>query len=149
MKRKVLSNMKKSVLCCILFASNLYIGFCSSSGPVVLGTFASGDVLSYSDSDNDFYVPIFSLLRFVFYFGWLHVASVLLNPFGEDDEDFDLNHIIDRNIQVGFMLVEEGEELQEEQEERVLQWPPVEADENENQGRKESFCSQTAVRLLP
>ena len=116
---------------------------------MIIGTFVAGDVASYSDSEKDFYVPIFTLLRFVFYFGWLHVASVLLNPFGEDDEDFDLNHIIDRNIEVGYMLVEEGEELQEDQEERVFNWPPVETDENEKQGRSKSFSSQSVVSLLP
>ena len=112
-----------------------------------LGSFVAVDVPTYSDNENDFYVPIFTLLRFVFYFGWLHVASVLLNPFGEDDEDFDLNHIIDRNIEVGYMLVEEGEELQEDQEERVFNWRPLETDEK--QGRSESFSSQTVVSLLP
>ena len=32
--------------------------------------------------------------------GWLKVAEALLNPFGEDDEDFDTNFMIDRNLQV-------------------------------------------------
>ena len=28
------------------------------------------------------------------------MAEALLNPFGEDDEDFDTNFMIDRNLQV-------------------------------------------------
>ena len=38
---------------------------------------------------------------FVFDFsGWIKVAETLLNPFGDDDEDFHINYLIDRNLQV-------------------------------------------------
>lgn len=32
--------------------------------------------------------------------GWLMVAETLVNPFGDDDDDFDVNWMIDRNLQV-------------------------------------------------
>ena len=32
--------------------------------------------------------------------GWIKVAETLLNPFGDDDEDFNVNYLIDRNLQV-------------------------------------------------
>lgn len=30
----------------------------------------------------------------------MQVAENLMNPFGEDDDDFDMNWIVDRNIEV-------------------------------------------------
>ena len=48
----------------------------------------------------DFYVPFFTLIEFICYFGWIKVAEELLNPFGDDDEDFKINYQIDRNLQV-------------------------------------------------
>jgi hypothetical protein len=32
--------------------------------------------------------------------GWLRVAETLLNPYGDDDDDFELNWLIDRHLQV-------------------------------------------------
>ena len=48
----------------------------------------------------DMFFPIFTMLQFAFYVGWLKVAETLINPFGEDDDDFELNRLLDRHLQV-------------------------------------------------
>ncbi|CAJ0608065.1 unnamed protein product [Cylicocyclus nassatus] len=62
----------------------------------------------------DLYVPILSILQFIFILGWLKVAQVLLNGLGEDDDDFEMNWVIDRNFQVGISV-----------EECYDQYPPI------------------------
>ena len=62
----------------------------------------------------DIYFPFLIVLEFIFYFGWLKVAENLINPFGEDDEDFETNYLIDRHLQVTFLMVERGDTKKED-----------------------------------
>ncbi|CAN86624.1 Bestrophin homolog [Caenorhabditis elegans] len=55
----------------------------------------------------DVYVPIFTILQFLFYVGWLKVGEDLMFPFGADDEDFEFNYILERNLEVSMLIVDE------------------------------------------
>ena len=68
--------------------------------------FPNASLISFSNKEPfkvhtpDFYIPFFTLAEFFCYMGWIKVAETLLNPFGDDDEDFKINYLIDRNLQV-------------------------------------------------
>ncbi|GMT25069.1 hypothetical protein PFISCL1PPCAC_16366, partial [Pristionchus fissidentatus] len=59
----------------------------------------------------DAYVPFLTMIQFVVYIGWMKVAEALLNPFGSDDDDFECNWIIDRNLKVALAMADMGTEL--------------------------------------
>eukprot|EP00092_Neocalanus_flemingeri_P082731 GFUD01103697.1.p1 GENE.GFUD01103697.1~~GFUD01103697.1.p1 ORF type:complete len:382 (-),score=95.97 GFUD01103697.1:90-1235(-) len=56
------------------------------------------------------YYPLFMTMKFLFYFGWLRVAETLYNPFGEDDDDFALEELIDRHVKVAMRIVDKIED---------------------------------------
>ncbi|KAK6963423.1 Bestrophin-3 [Biomphalaria glabrata] len=61
----------------------------------------------YEGYEGDFYFPGFTILQFLFYMGWLKVAEQMINPFGEDDDDFDINWLLDRHTDVAFCLTDQ------------------------------------------
>ncbi|KAL3993832.1 Bestrophin RFP-TM chloride channel family protein [Acanthocheilonema viteae] len=62
---------------------------------------------NYVDTINT-HVPFISMCQFIFYMGWMKVAEVLMNPFGDDDDDLEINWLIDRNLQVGMTIVDQA-----------------------------------------
>jgi len=63
--------------------------------------------VKYIGDELQLYYPIFMTMKFLFYFGWLKVAETLFNPFGEDDDDFRLNELIQRHLSVAMNIVDE------------------------------------------
>ena len=49
---------------------------------------------------------LFHIANFIFYLSWVTVAEIMLNPFGDDPDDFELNYMIDRNLQTSFQIVD-------------------------------------------
>jgi hypothetical protein len=66
--------------------------------PTLNITFSTDDTCLHHTPD--IYIPIFGILEFIGYMGWIKVAETLLNPWGDDEEDFQINYLIDRNLQV-------------------------------------------------
>ena len=69
-----------------------------SDSPDTTNCCNDGNIVQQGDEEIDLYYPIFMTVRFLFIFGWLRVAETLYNPFGEDDEDFELNELLNRDI---------------------------------------------------
>ncbi|CAJ0943182.1 unnamed protein product, partial [Mesorhabditis belari] len=63
------------------------------------------------ESENfhiDLVFPFMTSFQFIFYMGWLKVGEAMLNPWGEDDDDFETNLLIDRNLTMSLKIVDEG-----------------------------------------
>ncbi|VDM02874.1 unnamed protein product, partial [Schistocephalus solidus] len=50
-------------------------------------------------------LPIFGIVHFLFLLGWLKVALCVMNPFGDDYEDFECSKILDSNLDVSYGAV--------------------------------------------
>ncbi|XP_045606217.1 bestrophin-2 [Procambarus clarkii] len=91
----------------------------------------------YANHTIDLYIPIFALLQLFFYVGWIKVAEALLNPFGEDDNDFEFVPLLTRHVEMSRLLSEPSpSELPEKVRDIETEAPPVKinyANEDETQ----------------
>ncbi|XP_018653920.1 bestrophin-related [Schistosoma mansoni] len=51
-------------------------------------------------------IPVFTILSFIFYNGWLKVAESLVSPFGLDDDDFEVVPLLERNLNTSLYFVD-------------------------------------------
>ncbi|XP_005408190.1 PREDICTED: bestrophin-1 isoform X2 [Chinchilla lanigera] len=107
---------------------------------------------AYRGHEMDLVVPILTFLQFFFYMGWLKVAEQLINPFGEDDDDFEINWILDRNLQVSLLSVDEMHQNLPPLE-RDMYWNEMEPQPPytvaASQSRRTSFLGSTFNISLP
>uniref|UniRef100_A0A914I020 Bestrophin homolog n=1 Tax=Globodera rostochiensis TaxID=31243 RepID=A0A914I020_GLORO len=61
------------------------------------------------------YLPLMTIVQFVFYMGWVKVAEELLNPLGEDDDDFETLFVLERNLHVSIALADQHHDQVPEQ----------------------------------
>jgi len=87
-----------------------------------------GADMKYSGDELDLYYPVFMTVKFLFFFGWLRVADTLYNPFGEDDDDFELNELLNRHFTVAMRIVDDTEPI-----------PPL---------KKDAYWSQDTPELM-
>ncbi|VDN08643.1 unnamed protein product [Dibothriocephalus latus] len=63
------------------------------------------DTITHVTHDNALPVPIFNIFYFLFLKGWLKVALCVMNPFGDDYEDFECSAILDFNLDVSYRAI--------------------------------------------
>uniref|UniRef100_F1L4A4 Bestrophin homolog n=1 Tax=Ascaris suum TaxID=6253 RepID=F1L4A4_ASCSU len=86
----------------IMIAVYFYFGVCLISRQFIL----SGRDLA-TKSEIDIVVPVMTMVQFLFYVGWMKAAEVILNPMGDDDDDFECNFLLDKNLATSLSIVDE------------------------------------------
>ncbi|CAL4106704.1 unnamed protein product [Meganyctiphanes norvegica] len=86
----------------------------------------------FRQGDTDLYFPLFTTLQFILYVGWLKVAETILNPFGGDDDDFELHRISTYNRRVGYQIVDNDSTSEQPQMTRDKHWDIKSKDPGEN-----------------
>ncbi|CAG7732336.1 unnamed protein product [Allacma fusca] len=111
-------------------------------------------VVGQEGAEFNVIVPIFLFVEFFFYFGWLNVAETLVNPFGSDDDDFEVNYLIDRHLKVSYAMVDDITSLMPEMAQDVY-WNekggvelPYARDQMKLKNRTETFQGSAASEVV-
>jgi len=84
---------------------------------VYFGVALIGDQYLINDPVDMVY-PFFLTVRFMFYYGLLSVATSIYNPWGVDEEDFELNKLLARHWKVSMAIVDDTKKAPEMREEK-------------------------------
>ncbi|VDN58794.1 unnamed protein product [Dracunculus medinensis] len=79
----------------IFLAVYVYFGVCLISRQFI-----------FTERNIDLILPLMTMIQFFFFVGWLKIAQGLLNPFGTDDDDFECNFLIDKNLATSLCIVD-------------------------------------------
>lgn len=65
-----------------------------------VGTYFVLSLIGSQELEKDPYTvfPIFLILKFIFFFGWLEVAEAIENPFGDDEDDIQVCELLSRHL---------------------------------------------------
>ena len=90
----------------------------------IVGERWNSEAISYECGKDENYGPypypsrfhhnagvIFHLVQSLCYLGWVTVAKIMLNPFGEDPENFDTSYMVNRNLQTSLQIVDGNPEV--------------------------------------
>ncbi|CAJ0951824.1 unnamed protein product, partial [Mesorhabditis belari] len=83
----------------VFFAVRVYFYLCLIGRQFIIST--------QQDQYLNIWFPLTTCLQFVFYIGWMKVAETLLNPMGEDDDDFETTYLVDKNIATAMAIVDD------------------------------------------
>ena len=88
-----------------LFAKQFFVPSDTTQNATVFvnTTLHYSSVKPFDKHTPDLYFPLFLFVEFFCIMGWIKVAENLLNPFGDDAEDFNVDHIINRNLQASIL----------------------------------------------
>ena len=106
------------------------------------------------DEEIHLYYKTFMTVRFLSIFGWLRVEETLYNTFGEDNDDFDLNELLNRHFKVAMGVVDEHEDPPElkkdifwnQSEPQLIEhddWPEVNIIDSIGANFSDSICTES------